>query len=137
MALVEVVSPSNKDRRRSVQEFVAKVWGALMTGVHVTVLDLHPPRRADPGGLPGVIWTGFAGPRYKLPADKPLTFAAFKAGGPVEGFFTHLAVGDRVPDAPLFLTPAYYVNLPLATTYEAAFRGLPEYWRQVLDAPAS
>ena len=135
VALVEIVSPSNKDRRRSVQEFVGKVLGALNARVHVTVIDVFPPSRAAPRGLHGALWSGFAKPLPRLPEGKPLTLASYIATDPVEAYVTPLAVGDAVPDVPLFLTPGWHINLPLTSTYDAAFRGIPEIWREVLEAP--
>ena len=43
MALLEIVSPANKDRARHVEDFAAKVVSALDCGVHVLVVDLFPP----------------------------------------------------------------------------------------------
>ena len=34
---------------------------------------------------------------------------------------------------PLFLDLHAYVNVPLAVTYDAAYRGVPEVWREVLE----
>jgi hypothetical protein len=42
-------------------------------------------------------------------------------------------VGAALPDMPLFLRPDRYVNVPLATTYDAAYRGMPAFWRGVLE----
>jgi hypothetical protein len=33
----------------------------------------------------------------------------------------------------LFLTSDRYVNVPLAATYDAAYRGMPGFWRGVLE----
>jgi hypothetical protein len=35
---------------------------------------------------------------------------------------------------PLFLTAESYVDVPLEATYRAAYRGVPEKWRRVLEA---
>jgi hypothetical protein len=35
---------------------------------------------------------------------------------------------------PLFLTADTYVPVPLEATYQAAWDGLPAYWRDVLTA---
>jgi hypothetical protein len=35
------------------------------------------------------------------------------------------------------LTPELYVTLPLEATYQAAWDGLPSFWRQVLENPLS
>lgn len=45
---------------------------------------------------------------------------------------THLTVGDVLPRMPLFLSADAYVNLPLADAYDAAWRGVPNYWRETL-----
>ena len=40
---------------------------------------------------------------------------------------------------PLFLRPDRYVNVPLEPTYQAAYQGMPAFWRDVLEglpAPA-
>jgi hypothetical protein len=34
---------------------------------------------------------------------------------------------------PLFLQSDRYVKAPLETTYQAAFRGMPSFWREALD----
>ncbi len=44
------------------------------------------------------------------------------------------AVGRPLIDMPLFLTPDAHVNVPLEPTYQAAFRGVPRRWRDVLVA---
>jgi len=59
IALVEIVSPANKDRLESVDEFVAKVVEALDLGVHVLLIDILPPGRHDPRGLHGAVWSQF------------------------------------------------------------------------------
>ena len=49
----------------------------------------------------------------------------------------HVAVGDLLPDMPLFLEPEQAVEVPLETTYAAAFTEVPRRWRRVLEAPAA
>jgi hypothetical protein len=34
---------------------------------------------------------------------------------------------------PLFLDPGWYVQAPLGTTYDAAYRGVPRFWREVFE----
>jgi hypothetical protein len=45
------------------------------------------------------------------------------------------AVGDPLPDMPLFLAPGLYVAVPLEATYAAAFAGITRRTRDVLNAP--
>ena len=55
----------------------------------------------------------------------------------MEVYLEHLAVGTALPEMPLFLRPDRYVNVPLESTYQAAYRGLPAFWREVLEAPTT
>ena len=50
--------------------------------------------------------------------DKPLTLAAYSAG-PVKAYVEPVAVGDVMPDMPLFLDPDRHVPAPLEATYQA------------------
>ena len=66
-----------------------------------------------------------------LPPDRPLTLAAYAAGAELRAFIEPVAVDLPLPDMPLFLEPEIYVNVPLETTYLAAFAAVPRYWRNV------
>jgi len=138
VALVEIVSPATKDRARHVEVFTDKVLAALHAGVHVVLVDLLPPRRHDPDGFHGALLRQLeqSDGRYDLPCEKPLTVVSYAAGTQVEIYVEHLAIGDSLPEAPLFLRPDRYVNLPLESTYRDSYRGLPAFWREVLEAPS-
>lgn len=45
----------------------------------------------------------------------------------------HNSVSLTLPDMPLFLSPDWYVHVPLETTYAQAYRGLSEFWRDVIE----
>lgn len=130
VALIEVVSPGNKDRLTHVEEFAGRVADALANGIHVVVLDLFPPGRHDPNGLHEAIAQQFSPARYSLPVAGR-TFASY-VGGPGDAFIEHPAVGDTLPVMPLILTPERYVNVPLELSYHLAWRGTPSVWREVL-----
>jgi hypothetical protein len=53
----------------------------------------------------------------------------------VRAFVSTLAVGDRLPDMPLFLAPRACVEVPLEETYLAAFAACPRRWRHILEQP--
>ena len=134
VALVEIVSPANKDRPRSVKSFVDKVGSALSHGCHVLVADLFPPGRYDEDRLHGAIaFSTGCRDDLELPNDKPLTLSSYVALELIEGYVEALSVGEAIPDMPLFLTPDYYINLPLEATYATAYRGVPAVWRDVLE----
>jgi hypothetical protein len=135
VALLEIVSPANKDRARHVEDFAAKAVDALDAGVHLLLVDLFPPGPPDPGGMHGAVCQRLeqSDEPYDVPADEPLTLAAYAAGPRVEVYLEHLAVGAALPEMPLFLRPDRYINAPLEATYQAAYRGMPAFWRDVLE----
>lgn len=135
VALVEIVSPSNKDRVETVEEFAAKAAAALRRGVHLLLVDLLPPGPYDPAGMHAAIVRRLNPDEtpYTLPDETPLTLAAYQAGMRTEAYLVHVAVGAELPDMPLFLRPDRYVPLPLTATYEIAYRGTPAFWRNVLE----
>lgn len=135
VALLEIVSPANKDRPQSVEEFAAKIASALRAGVHAVVVDLFPPGLHDPQGIHGAIQeqlNQFEQP-YDLPDEEPLTLAGYVAGLRIDGYLEHLAVGAVLPEMPLFLRPDRYINVPLEATYQDAYQGVPAFWRNVLE----
>jgi hypothetical protein len=133
IALIEILSPANKDRERHVVELVDKVCTALWQGIHVLLVDLFPPGRFDPSGIHAAVWERFDDHPYLPPSEEPLTLASYVADSLPQAFLEHLKVGATLSDMPLFLTPDRYVATPLEATYLAAYRGLPEYWRHELE----
>ena len=55
VVLLEIVSPANKDRQQSVDDFSAQAVDALDAGVHLVVVDLFPPGPYDPQGMHGAV----------------------------------------------------------------------------------
>jgi hypothetical protein len=135
VALLEIVSPANKDRPSSVADFVDKAASALRQGIHLLVVDLFPPGLHDPQGIHEAIWDAYGDEPNEPPLDKPLTLASYVAGRLPEAYLEFVAVGNALPAMPLFLDLHLYVTVPLELTYEAAYRGVPEIWRDVLEGP--
>jgi hypothetical protein len=133
VALIEILSPSNKDRERHVAEFVDKVCAALWQGIHVLLIDVFPPGRFDANGMHGAIWERLDDQPYILPSDESLTLASYVADSLPQAYLEHRNVGEDLLDMPLFLTPDHYVLTPLRTTYQAAFHGLPDFWQRELN----
>ncbi len=137
VALVEVVSPSNKNNRNGLRSFVEKAAELLDKGIHLLVLDLHPPGKRDPHGIHGAVWEYIEDESHAQPPDKPLTMVSYETDTMVTAYVEPVAVGDVLPDMPLFLVPGGHVLVPLEKTYLAAWEGVPARWRKVIDAPAS
>ena len=137
VALIEILSPGNKASRHALRSFVQKAAEALARGYHLLLVDLHRPGPRDPQGIHGAVWEEISDASYRAPADKPLTLTAYSAGRPKTAYIEPIAVGDRLLDMPLFLDPWSYVSVPLEATYQAAWRGVPRRWREVLEPPTS
>jgi hypothetical protein len=135
IAIIEIVSPGNKNGQTEFAAFVHKADQALLSGVHLLIVDLFPPTVRDPQGIHRAIWGKDGDGDFALPDDKPLTCVSYVGYPSVEVFLDPVAVGDSLPDMPLFLTRQVYVPVPLEATYSAAWEGMPDFWRKVLTAP--
>jgi hypothetical protein len=137
-ALVEIVSPGVKSSADRFSRFIRKVSAALSREIHVLLIDPFPPTARDPQGLHSAIWSCVTKQPFTLPKDEPLTLASYVVGKEMMSFVEPIAVGDVLPDMPLFLTPDVYVNVPLESTYQAAWQGFPKPLRGLLEdsAPA-
>jgi hypothetical protein len=134
IAIVEIVSPANKRGALNVQQLVQKSITALGQGYHLLLIDLFVPGANDPQGIHGEVWDAVYGTNpYESPPNQPLTLASYCAGSPIRCFVEPLAVDDALIDMPLFLASNRYINTPLERTYQAAWRGLPQRWKQVLE----
>jgi hypothetical protein len=132
VAIVEIVSPGNKNSRHGLRAFVEKAVELLRAGIHLLIVDLFPPGPRDPQGIHKAIWDEYNESSFTLPPDKPLTLAAYIGGPCPEAFVEPTAVGAALPPMPLFYLPDEYVLVPLEATYQAAWEAVPAYWRNVL-----
>jgi hypothetical protein len=139
VALLEIVSPANKDRASHVEDFAAKAVSALDIGVHLLLVDLLPPGPHDPYSMNGVILRRLeqSDQSYELPVGETATLASYAAVEVVEIYIEHVALGAPVLDMALFLRPDRYVNVPLEPTYQAAYAGMPAFWRGMLEGKSS
>jgi hypothetical protein len=131
VAFIEIVSLGNKHTQAALLQLLDKLALALVNGCHLLVIDLHPPGPHDPRGLHAAFW-GSQSPG--VTADEPLALAAYRADDVPTAYIEPVCVGRTLPSMPLFLTREHYVNLPLETTYMAAWRGVPNRWKRVIDA---
>ena len=135
VSMIEIVSPGNKASGYALRSFVEKALELLEAGIHLLIVDLFPPGPRDPQGIHGALWSVIEDDQFRLPPDKPLTLAAYTGGPLKQAFIEPVAVGDVLPDMPLFLEPDWYVPVPLASTYQAAWDGVPRFWQDQLATP--
>lgn len=137
VAMVEIVSPANKDRSSSVAEFAEKVESALRNGIHVLLIDLFVPGKHDPRGMHGAAWSFFDTQEYDLPSDRPLSLASYLASQIPEAYLEHVRFGQTMPEMPLFLEYRAHVNAPLEPTYTRAYQDMPAFCRDLLQGKGS
>ncbi len=135
VAFLELTSPGNKDRQTAVGAFARKVARLTRQGLHASIIDLFPPGPHEAAaGLVGEAAeeSGFSLPKW--PADKPLAIGAIRNGPEPRLFAEPLAVGDALPDLPIFLTPRRFIPLPLEATYVETLEATPAPVREAISA---
>ena len=132
VAIVEIVSPGNKNNANSFRAFVQKACELMEQRIHLLLLDPFPPGRRDPKGIHSAIWEQFTDEPFELPPEKPLTMVAYDADLCTRAYIETVAVGDVLPDMPLFLAPELYVMVPLEVTYQSAWDTVPARWQRVI-----
>jgi hypothetical protein len=133
IAMVEIVSPGNKSSVRAFSDFIDKACELLENRIHLLLIDPFPPGRRGPQGIHASIWETVENDPFQLPPSKPLTLVAYQAGQPTRAYVEPVAVGDPLPDMPLFLNADQHVLVPLESTYMAAWDAVPRRWQRVVD----
>jgi hypothetical protein len=133
VAVIEIVSPGNKDRQHSLRSFVDKAIDLIQQRVNLLIIDTFPPGPHDPQGLPKAILDEFTDQPFELPPDKPLTLSAYQVEPVQMAYIEPVAIGDRLPDMPLFLYEELYIWVPLEETYQTTWNGLPAELRNLLE----
>jgi hypothetical protein len=137
VAVIEIVSPGNKDSRNSLRSFVEKAVAFLRNEIHLLIVDLFPPSDRDPQGIHKAIWDEFADDPFELPTARRLTLVAYQAGGDFTAHIEPVGLGDPLPAMPLFLEPGVHVLVPLEETYAATWAACPEPIRELVEPPAA
>jgi hypothetical protein len=129
IAVIEIVSPGNKDSRAALRDFVDKTIEFLRAGIHVLIVDLFPPTPRDPLGMHKVIWDEIVEEDFVFPEGKDRLLVSYETGGVRAAYVEPIGVGDELPDMPLFLTNDLHVMVPLELTYRATWDASPEEMR--------
>ena len=133
VAVIEIVSPGNKDGRFAFRDFVEKSITFLRDGVHLLVVDLFPPTPRDPHGIHKAIWDEIDEDEDAPPSGKDRTLASYEAGLKATAYVEPVAVGDPLPDMPLFLAAGLHVQVPLESTYRNTWESSPEEMRTAVE----
>lgn len=126
VALIELVSPSNKDRKTERQAFAAKCAAYLGAGASVVVMDAVTTRRANLHNE--IVRLLDAPPSLELAPDTQQYAAAYRPvrrdeKPHVDLWTAAFGVGDTLPTLPLRLTGDLFVPVEFEETYTATCRG--------------
>jgi hypothetical protein len=134
VAMIEVLSRGHKSNRHALRALLDKAVAALDAGIHLLLVDIHPPGPRDPHGIHGLLMHEIGTEEYVLAGERRRTAASYVGGAVIDGFVKHFAVGDPLPSMPLFLTRENYVQVPLETAYLAAWEDVPPQYQEVLQS---
>ncbi len=129
VGVVEIVSPGNKDRPESRNDFVAKCSNLLSQEVSVVMVDVLAIPRFNLHNLL-LAALGMGADQMPENIDSPLYCTAYRKvfdakGSPaVQLWAATLKVGDVLPELPLFITFEVAVPVNLETAYVRACEGL-------------
>jgi hypothetical protein len=122
VAVVELVSPRNKDRPTSREQYAARYLSYLQSGVHLLLVDVH--RRPLGFSFPQLIAASL---QFELPVPPAPSVVSYRVGasaatgGRMLAVWQHpLIMGDPLPRMPLSLTLDEAVMIDLESTYARA-----------------
>jgi hypothetical protein len=125
VAVVELVSPSNKDRPAERRAFVTKCASYLAQGVSLILIDVVTNRRANLHNE--MMRLMDATPDLDFPADVSLYATAYRPARrgeheEIDLWMRPLALGAPLPTLPLRLTGDLFVPVDFETAYQEACR---------------
>jgi hypothetical protein len=133
VAVIEILSPGNKDSRAAMRDFVDKTIDFMRRGVHLLLIDLFPPSPRDPFGIHKVIWDEIHDEEFHFPPGKDRILASYEMGSVRAAHLEPVAVGDRLPAMPLFLVQGMHILVPLEPTYMSTWDASPEEMRIAVE----
>ena len=133
VAVIEIVSPGNKDSRSAMRDFVEKSLEFLRAGIHLLIIDLFPPSPRDPHGIHKAVWDEIVEEEFEFPAGKDRILVSYEAGRERVAYIEPIGVGDRLPDMPVILTQDLHVMVPLEPTYQTTWDAQPEELRLAVE----
>ncbi len=133
LAVIEIVSPGNKDTREALHNFVEKTVQFLQAGIHVLVVDLFPPTPRNPQGIHQAIWDEIGDEPFSFPPGKDRLLVSYETGEDRIANIEPLALGDALREMSLCLTSGLHVPVPLESTYQATWDARPEVFRLAVE----
>jgi hypothetical protein len=136
VAIIEILSPGNKDSRIALRTFIEKAADILNQGVNLLVVDLFPPTPRDPQGIHKAIWDELGDQPFEAPPGKPLIVASYLGGHIPTAYVESVGIGDVLPSLPIFLSETRYIPAPLEATYQEAWAVFPALLKELVEPVA-
>ncbi len=136
VAIIEILSPGNKDSRAALRSFVEKAADILNQGVNLLVVDLFPPTPRDPQGIHKAIWDELGDQPFVAPPGKPLIVASYIGGDIPTAYVESVGIRDALPSLPIFLSETRYIPAPLEATYQEAWTVFPALLKELIEPTA-
>lgn len=133
VAIIEIVSPGNKDSETRLSDFVEKIVDFIRNGIHVLIVDLFPASARDEQGIHPLIWSEFKEDAFRFPEGKDRTLVSYEAGREKVAYVEPMSVGDPLPGGALFLAAGKHLLVPLESTYQSAWNGSSEALREAVE----
>jgi hypothetical protein len=133
VAIIEILSPGNKDSRYALRTFVEKAADIINQGINLLVVDLFPPTPRDPQGIHKAIWDELGDQPFEPPKGKPLTAASYIGGDIPTAYVECVGIGDALPSLPIFLSETRYIPAPLEETYRNAWAVFPAMLKELIE----
>ena len=97
------------------------------------LVDLFQPTPRDPFGIHKAIWDEILEEDFAFPQGMDRLVASYEMGSQRTAYIEPVAVGDVLPDMPLFLTEGTHIRVPLESTYQSAWEASPEEMRLAVE----
>ena len=136
VAIIEIVSPGNKESRHALRSFVEKAADILNQGINLLVVDLFPPTPRDPQGIHKAIWDELGDQPFEVLPGKPLIVASYLGGDIPTAYVESVGIGDPLPSLPIFLSETRYIPAPLEATYQEAWAVFPALLKELIEPTA-
>jgi hypothetical protein len=125
VAVIELMSASNKRTKAGFRAFVNKSLDCLYSEIHLLLVDPFAPGKGDPHGMHAVLWKKLGHKPKPRTDGKSRLAVSYSVGKRIAAYLEGFDLGERVPDMPLFLAPGKAITVPLEATYEDAWDNVP------------
>ncbi len=135
VSVIEIVTPADKASSTALNALVESIGRGILGRVHLLLVDLFPPGEHDPNGVLHAAWLALGEEIDEPTAVRRLMAASIDSGPIPTNYAEPIAVGEILPEMPVFLEPSVYIPAPLEASYQSAWDALPEVLKARIEGP--